>query len=228
MPNDSDETLERERDLLILEHKVHPRVQEAEQTLQSEFPTKELYQLSGQYTAERHRFHRTIMEAISKPRSRPSGEEQPIFRLVIGHPGAGKSTLIRQMPDADHFTIVTLERIMTFFPEYTRETVLTLYMEAQDLLRAIVIDLVQRRENFMLESLGYDEENLSRIVKEIKARGYRTELIFVDVPLLEAAKRVHASFLRGNGAYIPTPLILYGSLDESLGELAEKLSPPDA
>jgi hypothetical protein len=74
---------------------------EAQQTLQSEFPTKELYQQSGQYTTERHRFHRVIMEAISNPRSRPSGDEQPIFRLVIGHPGAGKSTLIRQMPDAE-------------------------------------------------------------------------------------------------------------------------------
>ena len=164
------------------------------------------------------------MKGISNPRSRPSGEEQPIFRLVVGHPGAGKSTLIRQMPDAQHFTIVTLERIMSFFPEYTRETALTLYMEAQDLLRAIVLDLVQRQENFMLESLGYDAESPERICEELKARGYRIELNFVDVAFLEAAKRVHASFLRGNGPYIPTRLILYGTLDEHLGELAEELS----
>jgi hypothetical protein len=61
-------------------------------------------------------------------------------------------------------------------------------------------------------------------VKEIKASGYRIELVCVDLPLLEAAKRVHASFLRGHGPYIPTPLILDGSLDEHLGELAEELT----
>jgi predicted kinase len=162
------------------------------------------------------------------PGSSRGEEKQPIFRLVIGHPGSGKTTLIRQMPDKDEFTIVSLERVMRCLPEYKSETAVTTYMEARDLLHAIVLDLVQRRENFMLESLGYDEENLSRISTEIKARGYRTELMFVDLALLEAAKRVHASFLRGHGPYIPTQLILYGSLDEHLGKLAEELSPLDA
>jgi hypothetical protein len=72
--------------------------------------------------------------------------------------------------------------------------------------------------------MDVDAKNLERICKGLKARGFQIELHFVDVPFLEAARRVHASFLRGHGPYIPTHLILYGSLDEHLGDLADELT----
>ena len=128
------------------------------------------------------------------------------------------------MPDNDRFTIVSLERIMRCLPEYTPETALSTYLEALDLLHEIVLDLVERRANFILESLGYDRKNLTRVCEALKAQGFRIEVCFVDLPALEAAKRAHASFLRGHGPYFPTSVILHGGLDEHLGTLADQLS----
>jgi len=222
MPNEGDEMLERAK--VIWDHEQHPRVQEAERALEAAVPTKEWYQQAGHYIPKRQQFHQTIIEGLRNPQSLRGDLGQPIVRLVIGHRGSGRSTLIRHMPDTDQFTIVSLERIMRCLPEYTPETALAVYLEALDLLQALVLDLVARRASFILESLGYDQENLTRMCEALEARGFRIEVCFVDLPAVEAAKRANASFLRGHGPYFPTYLILDGAFDEHLGGLADRLS----
>ncbi|HKC95798.1 MAG TPA: AAA family ATPase [Nitrospira sp.] len=222
MPTEVDERLERAQ--VIRDHEQHPRVQEAERALEAAISTKDWYQQAGQYIPKRQQFHQTIIEGLRNPRSDRGALEPPIVRLVIGHRGSGRTTLIRHMPDTNQFTIVSLERIMQCLPEYTPETALATYLEALDLLHEIVLDLAERRASFILESLGYDRESLTRICEAFKARGFRIELSFVDVPALKAAKRAHASFLRGHGPYVPTYLILDGAIDEHLGALADRLS----
>ena len=222
MPNDVDERLERAQ--VIRDHEQHPRVQEAEQALEGSVSTKDWYQQAGQYIPKRQQFHQTIIQGLRNPRSDRGALEQPIVRLVIGHRGSGRTTVIRHMPDTDRFTIVSLERIMRCLPEYTPETALSTYLEALDLLHAIVLDFAERRASFILESLGYDRESLTRMCEAFKARGFRIELSFIDIPALEAVKRAHKSFLRGHGPYVPTYLSLDGALDEHLGALADRLS----
>lgn len=221
-PNDVDERLERAQ--VIRNHEQHPRVQEAERALEAAISTKDWYQQVGQYIPKRQQFHQAIIEGLRNPQSLRGDLGQPIVRLVIGHRGSGRTTLNRHMPDTDHFTIVNLERIMRCLPEYTPETALSTYLEALDLLHEIVLDLVERRASFILESLGYDQESLTRMCEAFKARGFRIEVCFVDLPALEAAKRAHASFLRGHGPYVPTYLSLDGALDEHLGPLGDQLS----
>jgi len=222
MPNEIEERLERAQ--VIRDHEQHPRVQEAEQALEASVSTKDWYQQAGQYIPKRQQFHQAIIQRFRNPRSDRGDLQQPIVRLVIGHRGSGRTTLIRHMPDTDRFTIVSLERIMRCLPEYTPETALSTYLEALDLLHEIVLDLVERRANFILESLGYDRKNLTQVCEALKARGFRIEVCFVDLPALEAVKRAHASFLRGHGPYVPTYLSLNGALDEHLGALADRLS----
>ena len=222
MPDEVEEMLERAQ--VINEHEQHSMVQEAERALEAAVPTNEWYQQAGQYVPKRQQFHQSIIQKFRNPRSVRGDMGQPIVRLVIGHRGSGRTTLIRHMSDQNQFTIVSLERIMRCLPEYTPETALATYTEALDLLHSIVLDLVERRQSFILESLGHDRENLTRFCEALKARGFRIEVSFVDLPSLEAANRAHASFLRGHGPYFPTYLILDGALDENLGALPDRLS----
>ena len=156
MHNEIEEMQERAQ--VIRDHEQHPRVQAAERALEAAISTKDWYQQAGQYIPKRQQFHQTIIQGLRNPRSDCGNLGQPIVRLVIGHRGSGRTTLIRHMCDQDQFTIVSLERIMRCLPEYTPETALSTDLEALDLLHAIVLDLVERRDSLILELLGYDAD----------------------------------------------------------------------
>jgi len=143
-----------------------------------------------------------------------TGELRALF--LMGLPGAGKSTVKRRRI-RDGEVDISVNRFISRYPcqwrrdpedGHTLVQSMTAYEKAQNwcMQRAFeaLEEAVSRRHSLILDSCGLDEEWLAKRVATTQRAGYKTELLWVDVPLEIALFRNRD---RGHWRWCPESII---------------------
>ncbi|MDP3703628.1 MAG: zeta toxin family protein, partial [Candidatus Omnitrophota bacterium] len=123
--------------------------------------------------------------------------------LVIGYPGAGKSTIAHSISQQFRAAHMVADLAKEIIPEYEGgkggERV---HQESADLGGMAAGELVSRGDNIILETLGATEEAVEGRANWLRRNGYTVALIHMDVPKAIAMERAVARFRR-SGRSIP-------------------------
>jgi predicted ABC-type ATPase len=138
--------------------------------------------------------------------------------IVIGYPGAGKSTIAEAIRDQFGAVHVTADDAKLIIPEYDGgKNSGGVHMESTDLAEAVVQRLASEGgKNFIIETLGTTKV-LDKRAKEMRDAGYKVALIHADVPRALAMERAVARKERDGRA---VPLEIYDQL--KAGEVYDK------
>jgi len=123
-------------------------------------------------------------EDADAPRHFPAQHRGLRALFLLGLPGAGKSTVKRrrlQYGEAD----ISVNRFMRQYP-YTSRKEYEEWDRAQSWCteRALEVfeNAISRRQGLVFDSAGLDADWLARRIADARSAGYRTELLWVDVP----------------------------------------------
>jgi predicted ABC-type ATPase len=155
---------------------------------------------SGELDAERERLHKTILNDIFKDAT-PT-EDQPVFTMLGGGSGAGKSTVIKKGYASLPKNNVTVDSdyIKTHLPEY-QKMVLSRNSNAANYVHEESSALAKRalsignKERYNITLDGTGDGSVKSVLKKIdaaRAAGARVEGIYVTVPTDVAVERALA------------------------------------
>lgn len=117
--------------------------------------------------------------------------------LVIGPPGAGKSTLIDGITKRHGAMLIDSDEIKAMLPEYDGgRNAMQVHEESSKLSRAVIEQAVSNGDNFAFPFVGWDAKGVEYIRKALVDAGYRTHLRLVHVGGDVAAKRALDRWLK--------------------------------
>lgn len=179
--------------------------------IEREPDTKLLYtDESGQYTAERQQLHAQIVADEFK-HVRCIKRGKPIAVFTGGSPGSGKSKFLEKhadyllSPDIFH---LDADQIRTALPDYKGWNATVTHRETQD----IVNDLLEKlgdgncRYDFIYDGTMNKAQKYFKLIQRVKAMGYETFIIFMDVPYGIAKKRVLDRY-KHTGRFVPSVIL---------------------
>lgn len=166
--------------------------------------------LKGKYSDERLKLHARIAHQLYS--AGPENLSNPKLVLLLGVPGSGKSTILRQLDmDLSLFLNFDVDECLALLPEYYHAMLNVglgndtyvyedlpnphvRYRMCQDEARFILKknrDLaIMRRKNVILHGSGRSYENYSNLIRQAKSSGYETHLVGVDISAEIAEQRV--------------------------------------
>jgi predicted ABC-type ATPase/DNA-binding NarL/FixJ family response regulator len=122
--------------------------------------------------------------------------------IVMGHPGAGKSTFIRNLADAWNAAFADGDASKAYIPDYedgyNSEAV---HYESAMLRMEALRTLLDDGANIMIERVGDKADTLLAQAETLQERGYTVSLLHIDVNPDEAVRRMARRFLE-TGRYI--------------------------
>lgn len=147
--------------------------------------------------AMRNRLTRRLMAAIDRaPRERK-------LDVIIGKPGAGKSTHVKRIQQATGSFDVDPDKVKTWIPEYGNgEGASSVHKEASDITDRAMARGFRNGTNMIIQGTGKTYENLAPMIAQAKKLGYRVNLIHVKLPLKKALQRMTERYVR-TGRYVP-------------------------
>jgi hypothetical protein len=181
----------------------------------------------GSYEPERARLHQQIVQRLLNPRAHAAANQTLIALIIVGIPGAGKSTQAERWRKrrAIECTNVNPDDVQSGLPEYEGWNADLLHAEARDVAETLLLPrAIELRHHIMLDFTGRDPARVNRLADQLADRGYELDLICVDLPPGKAAYRAwqrfrKAAFVRGKtdsdaGRFIRPRLITSGFGDK--------------
>lgn len=180
--------------------------------LEKEPQTKELYwsEISG-YTPERLKVHDKIINDLFENVKCVKSDKQPIAIFTGGSPASGKSTFINK--NAEYLTSENIfhldaDAIRAELPEYKGWNANSTHLETQDIVTTLLdrIGSEQCRYDFIYDGTMNKAKKYFPLIQKAKELGYKTYIIFMDVPYAEAKKRVLSRYKK-TGRFVPSEVI---------------------
>lgn len=162
------------------------------------------------FTPERQALHDEIVNAHLQGKT-PADE--PVYNMLGGGPGSGKSTLVRQSPTLQdpNTVVINPDDIKDSLPEYRgtggKNNTLFVHEESSYLGKRVQAAAFERRYNVTFDGVGDGSPpKLRGKVDAARAAGYRVNGQYVTIPTDVAIQRAE---LRGQqtGRYVPEPII---------------------
>lgn len=169
--------------------------------------TANAYKVSNtRYKNERYEIHKTIKsEIIGKANPVPLNKK-PVAMVMMGPPGAGKSTCIDQIiKGSDQFVEVGLDNVMERMPEYkkainlgtddegriitAKDACLITRDEANDITSSLRDEVISTRRNLIYDGTGQSYPLYAKMINKLKSDGYDVQVYYLDIDLDEAQKR---------------------------------------
>lgn len=120
----------------------------------------------------------------------------PTACLVIGPPGAGKSTQVQGLVQSGFFWL-SADLAKRKLPEFAVHGAGAVHQESVMIADKLVLELLLiSQTSFVWEKIGADATTLQHIASVLKAAGYRTKLILVHAPHDECCRRVFVRLAR--------------------------------
>lgn len=210
--------------------------------LMSQIPPSSTFQLhsnaQGYFTNERLHLHARIAHQLYD--SAPQGLTFPRFVLLIGIPGAGKSTILSHLDMVGTLTLADfvnfdVDDIIALLPEYYHAVLnvglgnekhyhysrddppellpgpQTRYQlcrdEARFILKKNLHSAIMCRKNIILHGSGKSFASYAHVIDQVKAAGFDTHVMCVDVPVSDAYARVEKRSNNGYGRDVPHSII---------------------
>ena len=116
-------------------------------------------------------------------------QERKAF-IVIGYPGAGKSTLATPLSEQTRAAEVSPDPIKARIPEYDGgSNAGGVHEESADVSKGVLANMIEGGYNIVLEKLGSTESSVTKPAAALRAAGYHVTLVYVDVPKAVAMER---------------------------------------
>lgn len=186
--------------------------------LSNEPQTKALHHSEAGYTPQRLQVHKKIINDIFKEVKCVKSDKQPIAIFTGGAPASGKSSFLEKNAKYllnDNIFKLDADEIRSKLPEYKGWNANSTHLETQD----IVNDILERlgtqncRYDFIYDGTMNKAKKYFPLIKKVKELGYKTYIIFMDVPYAEARKRALQRYekvpVKGDktGRYVPMEVI---------------------
>jgi hypothetical protein len=164
---------------------------------------------------------------LTEQAQRKAGPEGPAQQrraiVVMGYPGAGKSTFIDRFAERTRAAVPDADLAKTIVPEYAGGSgAQVVHAESTALREEVMTRLTANGDNFLLETIGQNPDALLETVEELKRIGYNVELAHVRVPPDEAVRRAWRRYLATGRVITPTAArAMHGKVEASWDRLVE-------
>lgn len=193
-----------------------PRVAEAERLNREGGDSRDWpgVQKDGRYTPEAHAENIGIAESFMNPEAKAREGEAPVAIILLGKPGAGKTTVVRSMGNTTPTTIINSDDIKEKIPGHKPNAAQVTHERSCDIARNYLAPAaIEARHNITFDMTN-NQERVLKMVAELKTKGYKIDVVHVHVDNATSAERVYGRFLH-TGRYVPVQLALsYGDKPE--------------
>lgn len=197
------------------------KIAKANKRLYSIEQTIDKFQKDGKWVKERELLHRKIIGEILSPEivkaAKPADGDKPVFMILGGRGGSGKSSLKGQVYDPDKSVVLDADRIKDMLPEYEGWNALQVHEESGEIFDYIASKVRELGLNTVLDKTMKTAKSAIADVQSFKDAGYRTEAHYMHLPRQESAKRAVHRFLDGGkkGRYVSVNVILKNTTNEA-------------
>lgn len=200
---------------------VQKRLASIEQTISQ-------YQTDGKWTAEREKLHESIIKSIMSPEriaaAMPADGEAPIFTVLGGRCGSGKSWFAGQVYDPEKAIVLDADHIKGLLPEYEGWNAFSVHAESGDIFDKVTDMAAEMGLNVVHDATLKTTFAAVEKVKKFKDAGYRVEAHYMHLPRQEAAKRAVSRFLGKTQRYVPVDVVLSNTTNEASFDAVRKLA----
>lgn len=155
---------------------------------------------TGRLTPERQALHdRIVRRALEGVPETPEGQ-RPVAVLMVGTPGAGKTTLAEHMGVGD-FAHVEADLYKQQLPEYkqsleagARDAAGVTHEEGKLLANRVWDEALDQNKSVLYDATGSWPDRYLRMIRQLRRRGYAVHLVMPDLPVEAALERVRKRF----------------------------------
>lgn len=182
-----------------------------ERCLSQQPQTKALYFSDSQgYDPKRKKLHDKIVNELFED-VKCVAKGQPIAIFTGGSPASGKSSFINKNAEFlkdDSIFHLDADEIRAKLPEYEGWNANSTHLETQDIVGDI-LDMLgdgKCRYDFIYDGTMNKAKKYFPLIEKVKNMGYKTYIIFMDIPYEEAKKRALGRYQR-SGRFVPMEVI---------------------
>jgi len=174
--------------------------------------TKDLYfdKETGAYTMQRQSVHNQIIDSLFEG-VKCVTKGQPIAVFTGGSPASGKTTYLNKIAPylitPDVFKL-DADAIRAMLPEYQGWNANATHKETQDIVNQLLQNIGDGscRYDFIYDGTMNKAQKYFSLIKQVKDLGYKTFIIFLDIPYGIARKRALERYQK-TGRYVPLEVI---------------------
>lgn len=172
--------------------------------------TKDTYFVDGHYTPERQAIHEEIITDLFRG-VKCVKKGAPIAVLTGGSPASGKTTYINKLasylltPDVFH---LDADAIRAKLPGYQGWNANATHKETQDIINELLNKIGDGscRYDVVYDGTMNKAQKYFSLINKLKGLGYKTFIIFLDIPYAVARKRALNRYVK-HGRYVPMEVI---------------------
>lgn len=162
------------------------------------------------YTLGRRKLHDKIIKNLFES-VRCVTKGQPIAIFTGGSPASGKSTFIAKNAEylrSDRIFHLDADEIRAKLPEYEGWNANSTHEETQDIVNSLLEKLGdgQCRYDFIYDGTMNKAKKYHPLIQKVKDMGYKTYIIFMDIPYEEAKRRALNRY-QETGRFVPMQVI---------------------
>ena len=125
----------------------------------------------------------------------PADQGQQMY-IVLGPPASGKSTIAEPLALSTRSRIVDSDIAKRELPEFQNGIGGPAVHEESDLIMGSVLQRsTTNGDNMVIPLIGRDSKKIEKMIDKAKRWGYESHIIFVDLPIEEAASRAAYRFM---------------------------------
>lgn len=202
-------------------------IRDIEAKIKAGIPTDKLYKdENGEWTSERQQIHDDIVNKIMS--EAVPVETEPEVIITGGLPGSGKSTVLKQRGDEfSNHVRVDSDQIKSMLPEYEGWNATLLHEESSEISATIINRSIEGNYNVIYDATLKTESSAKRLVTSFEDRGYKSKIIFTQVPMETAMTRAVNRFFGPSKRYVPLSYLATHDL-KNLGTLESLKSVSDS
>ena len=179
------------------------------------------------YTGERLKLHGEILKRLfeNKDGAKPKSGQAPVFTILGGRGGSGKSKLKGLAYDDKTSIVLDADAIKEMLPEYKGFNAWEVHEESSDILKMALKKAKDMGLNVVLDGTLSGLGSAEKKITMFEDAGYNIDGYYMHLPREESAKRGIGRFMTGGtakGRYVPTEVMLGMKSNE---ENFEKLLP---
>jgi predicted ABC-type ATPase len=169
---------------------------------------------NGTYTPARERLHRRIISELLSPeivkRAKPGAGEKPVFTILGGRGGSGKSWFTGKDGPVrgDKSVVLDNDHIKSRLPEYEGWNAALVHEEAAHIFN--LVDSTARRMglNIVHDATMKTAKSSEAFVEAYRKAGYEVHGYYMFLPPEEATKRAIARFEGPKGRFVPPEYVM--------------------
>lgn len=144
--------------------------------------------------------HRLVADA-------PADQGRQMY-IIVGPPASGKSTIAEPLALNTQSRIIDSDMAKKELPEFQGGMGgAAVHEESDDIMKSVLKRSTTDGDNMVIPLVGRDSKKIEKMIDEAKKWGYESHIIFVDLPLEEAASRA-ANRFKSEGRWVDPNYVL--------------------